>query len=96
MLRARGCTAIEARARGARTPGSRHVDEVRVAARSTRAANSWYVGANMPGKPRVFMPYVGGVDAYQRTCREVVEAGYRGFAVDAVAGGARAPAQVAG
>ena len=46
-------------------------------------ANSWYVGANVPGKPRMVMPYLGGVDVYQRTCREVADEGYRGFIFDA-------------
>ena len=36
-------------------------------------ANSWYMGANVPGKPRVFLPYVGGVDTYRTICDEVVE-----------------------
>jgi len=42
-------------------------------------ANSWYVGANIPGKPRVFMPYVGGVAAYKKKCDEVAASGYEGF-----------------
>jgi cation diffusion facilitator CzcD-associated flavoprotein CzcO/acetyl esterase/lipase len=42
-------------------------------------ANSWYMGANVPGKPRVFLPYVGGVDAYRRACDEVAENGFVGF-----------------
>ncbi|HRD76408.1 MAG TPA: cyclohexanone monooxygenase, partial [Hyphomicrobiaceae bacterium] len=42
-------------------------------------ANSWYMGANIPGKPRVFMPYVGGVTAYVQKCREVAAKGYEGF-----------------
>jgi cation diffusion facilitator CzcD-associated flavoprotein CzcO len=42
-------------------------------------ANSWYVGANIPGKPRVFMPYVGGVGTYRKTCDEVAANGYQGF-----------------
>ncbi len=42
-------------------------------------ANSWYMGANVPGKPRVFLPYVGGVDVYRRTCGEVVAQDYLGF-----------------
>jgi len=42
-------------------------------------ADSWYMGANVPGKPRVFLPYVGGVDAYRRACDEVVAADYLGF-----------------
>jgi cyclohexanone monooxygenase len=54
-----------------------HVNEV---ADSTLypVANSWYVGANIPGKPRVFMPYVGGVGVY-RKCDEVAANGYQGF-----------------
>ena len=42
-------------------------------------ADSWYVGANIPGKPRVFMPYAGGVGNYRQKCDEVAEAGYEGF-----------------
>lgn len=42
-------------------------------------ANSWYMGANVPGKPRVFLPYVGGVDGYRRICNEIVERDYLGF-----------------
>ena len=49
-------------------------------------ANSWYLGANVPGKPRVFLPYVGGVDTYRRTCDAVVERGYLGFRLDGPAG----------
>jgi cyclohexanone monooxygenase len=46
-------------------------------------ANSWYVGANIPGKPRVFMPYVGGCGAYRQECDEVAADGYRGFTLSA-------------
>jgi cyclohexanone monooxygenase len=42
-------------------------------------ANSWYIGANVPGKPRVFMPYPGGVNVYRDFCRDVVAKGYEGF-----------------
>lgn len=42
-------------------------------------ANSWYMGANVPGKPRVFLPYPGGVGRYRAICDEVVAAGYLGF-----------------
>ena len=42
-------------------------------------ANSWYMGANVPGKPRVFLPYIGGTDAYRTACNEVVARGYLGF-----------------
>ncbi|MGO9931581.1 MAG: flavin-containing monooxygenase [Steroidobacteraceae bacterium] len=43
------------------------------------SANSWYMGANVPGKPRLFLPYIGGVDRYRKACDEVVEQGYLGF-----------------
>src|SRR6202034_1613082 len=49
-------------------------------------ANSWYMGANVPGKPRVFLPYVGGVDAYRRACDEVTEQGFLGVRLDGPAG----------
>jgi cyclohexanone monooxygenase len=44
-------------------------------------AKSWYTGANVPGKPRIFMPYVGGVGEFRRRCDEVGEQGYRGFSL---------------
>jgi cyclohexanone monooxygenase len=56
----------------------RHVNEVADATLYVKA-NSWYMGSNIPGKPRVFMPYVGGIPAYHKKCREVVESGYQGF-----------------
>jgi cation diffusion facilitator CzcD-associated flavoprotein CzcO len=43
------------------------------------SANSWYVGANIPGKPRVFMPFAGGLGVYRRICADVAADGYRGF-----------------
>jgi len=46
-------------------------------------ANSWYMGANIPGKPRVFMPYIGGVGIYRRICDDVAAKGYEGFAMTA-------------
>jgi cyclohexanone monooxygenase len=48
-------------------------------------ANSWYMGVNIPGKPQVFMPYIGGVGAYRDTCDHVAADGYRGFALTAQA-----------
>ena len=44
-------------------------------------ANSWYLGANIPGKKRIFMPYVGGVFPYRQRCDEVAAKGYEGFAL---------------
>jgi cyclohexanone monooxygenase len=43
------------------------------------SCNSWYLGANVPGKSRIFMPYLGGVGRYRRKCEEVANAGYEGF-----------------
>ena len=59
------------------------VTHVREVADSTLypLANSWYMGANIPGKPRVFMPYVGGVQMYKKKCDEVVANGYEGFLI---------------
>ena len=51
-------------------------------------ANSWYMGANIPGKPRIFMPYIGGVGAYRQICNDVAAKGYEGFAM--TCGGAAA------
>ncbi len=53
-------------------------------------AASWYMGANIPGKPRVFMPYVGGIGRYRRRCDEVAARGYEGFEI---AGKAARPVQ---
>jgi len=59
------------------------VDHVREVADTTLfpKANSWYVGANVPGKSRVFMPYVGGLTLYREKCNEVAANQYEGFAV---------------
>lgn len=40
---------------------------------------SWYTGANVPGKPRVFIPYAGGVGQYRKRCEEIAARGYTGF-----------------
>jgi len=45
-------------------------------------ANSWYMGVNVPGKPKVFLPYIGGVDAYRVKCDEVAANNYEGFVVE--------------
>jgi cyclohexanone monooxygenase len=55
-----------------------HVNEVAYTTLYPSAA-SWYMGANIPGKPRVFMPYIGGVGAYRQKCDEVAANGYEGF-----------------
>jgi cyclohexanone monooxygenase len=62
-----------------------HVRELGEASLYPEAAKvgGWYMGANVPGKPRVLLPYVGGVGAYRRHCDEVVARGYEGFAFTA-------------
>ena len=58
------------------------IKEVNNAANSTllpKAKHSWYLGANIPGKPRVFMPYVGGLNKYRKICEDVVKKNYEGF-----------------
>ncbi len=55
-----------------------HVQEVADGTLYPRA-NSWYVGANVPGKPRRFMPYLGGLGVYRAKCDAVAQAGYEGF-----------------
>ena len=78
-LRARGATVIEAEA-DAQDAWAAHVNDLAGASlRSTCA--SWYVGANVPGKPRVFMPYIGGYPAYAAECARIAAAGYPGFAI---------------
>jgi cation diffusion facilitator CzcD-associated flavoprotein CzcO/acetyl esterase/lipase len=57
---------------------NQHVDDCASITLYPRA-DSWYMGANIPGKPRVFLPYIGGVDAYRAACEEVVARGYLGF-----------------
>jgi hypothetical protein len=42
-------------------------------------SHSWYLGANVPGKPRAFMPYAGGLKRYRDICDEVASHSYRGF-----------------
>jgi len=55
-----------------------HVNEMASYTVFPKAA-SWYMGANIPGKPQIFMPYVGGCVEYEKKCNEVAEKGYSGF-----------------
>jgi len=45
------------------------------------SCNSWYLGANIPGKPRMFSPLAGGFPAYAERCAVVADGGYEGFAL---------------
>ena len=76
-LRARGRDTIEPTAE-AEAAWVVHVNQVGDATLYP-LASSWYVGANIPGKPRIFMPYVGGVGAYRQRCDAVAANGYEGF-----------------
>jgi len=80
-LRAHGRDAIEATVE-AEDAWVAHVNHVGDATLYPRA-NSWYVGANIPGKPRIFMPYVGGVGTYRKICDDIAAKGYEGFALTA-------------
>ena len=83
-MRARGHALIEAQPQ-AQEQWVQHVNEV--ADRTLfPLANSWYMGANIPGKARVFMPYVGGVVPYGKKCDEVAARGYEGFLLSPAAG----------
>jgi cyclohexanone monooxygenase len=70
--------------RGAEDRWVEHVNEVAHRTLYPRAA-SWYMGANVPGKPLVFMPYIGGVGSYRQRCDEVAARGYEGFLLTASA-----------
>ncbi|MBH67000.1 MAG: cyclohexanone monooxygenase [Rhodospirillaceae bacterium] len=67
-----------------------HVTEVsKVSLRST--CSSWYVGANIEGRPRVFMPYIGGFPVYVDRCNDVMSKGFEGFLIDGEPDGKRIP-----
>ena len=73
-----GITRIEARSE-AQADWTRHVAEAAEQTLYPRAAKSWYLGANVDGKPRGFLPYVGGVGPYGDICDDVASRGYEGF-----------------
>jgi hypothetical protein len=77
-MRQHGLETMEARPESM----ERWVAEVNEAASKTllpMATHSWYLGANIPGKPRVFMPYAGGMNHYREICNDVAAKGYEGF-----------------
>jgi cyclohexanone monooxygenase len=82
-MRDRGLEAMEAK-QDAEDNWVAHVNET---AHGTLypQANSWYMGANIPGKPRIFMPYIGGVGVYRQICNDVAAKGYEGFAMTPMA-----------
>jgi cyclohexanone monooxygenase len=76
-MRDRGAARIEARI-DAEDLWVSHVNELAEASLRS-STDSWYLGANIPSKPRVFMPYIGGFPAYAETCEKVAANGYEGF-----------------
>ena len=83
FMRDRGFEAMEA-TKDAEDKWVAHVNEVAYSTLYPQA-NSWYMGANIPGKPRIFMPYIGGVGAYRQICNDVAAKGYEGFAMTSAA-----------
>jgi cyclohexanone monooxygenase len=88
-FRDRGIAEIEARPEAEAT-WTAHVQE-KAAQTLYMTADSFYNGGEVPGKPRVFMPYSGGVRAYRRRLMDCAEAGYAGFTLTP----APAPAEAA-
>ena len=78
-LREKGFSRIEAQAEAEENWVSHVRDVAGLSLRST--CSSWYIGANVPGKPRVFMPYIGGFPAYVEKCDAVADNAYEGFAL---------------
>jgi cation diffusion facilitator CzcD-associated flavoprotein CzcO len=78
-VRAQGAKAIEA----TKESEDYWVDHVNEVGNTTLypTANSWYMGSNVPGKPRVFLPYIGGVGVYRQICDDGAAKGYEGFTV---------------
>ncbi len=77
-LRKKGLARIEAATEAALDWGA-EVNKAGDATLLPLAKSSWYLGANVPGKPRVFMPYAGGMARYRAICDDVVANDYRGF-----------------
>jgi len=92
-LRATGVARIEATEAAAEEWGA-HVEEAANATLLPLARHSWYFGANVPGKPRAFMPYAGGMTRYRAICDDIAARGYPGFLLDgrAAASGQAEPA----
>lgn len=83
FLQERQLDRIEPTAEAEETWG-RHVNEVADFTLFPQA-NSWYLGANVPGKSRQILPYVGGVGNYRKLTTEIAEDDYRGFTLDTLA-----------
>ena len=81
-LRRNGVRTLEPSAEAARDWGAR-VDEAARATLLWDAKHSWYFGANVAGKPQVFLPYAGGLHRYRKICDRIAAERYEGFVMDA-------------
>ena len=88
-MRDNGVAAMEADADAAEAWG-RHVNDAANATLLPTVPHSWYLGANIPGKPRVFIPYAGGLPRYRAICEDVAAQGYPGFRLTGAMGEKRA------
>jgi len=80
-IRERGLRTVEARS-DAQAAWVKHMNSlVEGSVALHPSCNSWWIGANVPGKKRMFMSYAGGMPEYRRRCEEVAAAGYAGFAL---------------
>jgi hypothetical protein len=79
-MRQAGLRTIEARPE-AQDEWVRHVAELAEGGgvRVHESCTSWYLGANVPGKKRVYMPYAGGLNVYRKRCQQIAGDGYTGF-----------------
>jgi cyclohexanone monooxygenase len=77
-LRASGQHVVEAAA-DAQDEWADHVTGLAGPIQVHETCTSWYLGANVPGKTRVYMPYSAGLDVYMAHCETVVADGYPGF-----------------
>ncbi|MBA3741416.1 NAD(P)/FAD-dependent oxidoreductase [Sporichthya sp.] len=78
-LRDKGCRVIEPRPGAADEWTSYAATLVNSTIMEADSCNSWFLGANIPGKKRVFMPYFGGLFSYRERCEDIVRADYEGF-----------------
>jgi cation diffusion facilitator CzcD-associated flavoprotein CzcO len=77
-MREQGIDRCEATPEAAQKWGE-HVNAAAHATLLPLTTHSWYLGANIPGKPRMFMPYAGGMARYRAICDDVAAKGYEGF-----------------
>ena len=77
-MKAKGLNCVET-SEAASEAWQKEVDRAANATLLPKVKHSWYLGANVPGKPKVFMPYAGGFAHYRTICDKVASEGYKGF-----------------